>query len=117
MSCHLPAPGPRAPSTPEKPAPFSSAPLRSAADSSAAAEMVFAPPAGKLMATVASDAIPASSMPEIVTPACTVPGLISRNRLLWFLFLLGLNIATRCPASPRSTTSCMAVRKPSSVRM
>ena len=63
------------------------------------------------------DDAPASSMPAIDTCAGCEFGLTSRSLLVWLVLLPVLNIPTSWRRPSRGTTSCIADRKPSDVRM
>ena len=74
-------------------------------------------PGASVNSTAPPGVAPLSSVPSMRTSAVSTPGLMTRSRLTWSTFLPGLNVTTRYPASLDGTTSCMLVRKPSSVRM
>ena len=105
-SRHLPSPVPSAPLTP-----------CASPDSNSLAPSVRDAPSASVSSTAPCDDFPSSSIPSMRTSVSSAPGLTTRSRLTCLSFRPGLNVTTSCPASPDGATSCIAVRKPSVVRM
>ena len=105
LICHLPLPSPSDPWSPAPPV------------SSSAAETVRDTPAGTDNLTSPTPGSPRPSTPLMITPVASAPLLTKRSWLTCSRLLPGLNTAIRWRLPMFGAMSCMAVRKPFSVRM